>query len=138
MLRDYEPDSDDGETATYPFNEPSLPHSGGILFQQWVCDAYSRAEAQRLAWFSMNQDTLRADTYQGLVDAVNGPDFCFWCFPSRQKDNIACDLPWLAQSDAAKLFGRDEHRETLWKTGLLHHDDCQSFVDRSQGLIAGR
>ena len=75
MLRDYEPDSDDEETAAYPFNEPSLPQSGGILFQQWVCDAYSRAEARKLAWVSMNQDKLRADTYQGLVDVVNDPGF---------------------------------------------------------------
>ena len=36
MLRDYEPDSDDDEEiAPYPFDEPSLPHSGGSLFQQW-------------------------------------------------------------------------------------------------------
>ena len=74
-MRDYEPDSDDDEEiAPYPFNEPSLPHSGGILFQQRVCDAYNRAEAQRLAWVSMNQDKLRADTYQGLVDAVHDPN----------------------------------------------------------------
>ena len=76
MLRDYEPDSDDDEEiAPHPFNAPNLPHSGGILFQQWVCDAYNRAEAQRLAWVNMNQDKLRADTYQGLVDAVNHPSF---------------------------------------------------------------
>ena len=76
MLRDYEPDSDDdNEIAPYPFNEPSVLHSGGILCQQWVCDAYIRAEAQRLAWVSMNQDKLRADTYQGLVDVVNHPSF---------------------------------------------------------------
>ena len=73
MLRDYEPDSDDEETTTYPFDQPSLPHSGGVLFQQWVCDAYSRAEAQRLAWVVHNQAQLRADTYQGLVDAVSDP-----------------------------------------------------------------
>ena len=47
----------------------------GCVFQQWVCDAYSRAEAQRLAWVTLNQDKLRAETYQGLVDAVNDPSF---------------------------------------------------------------
>ena len=76
MLREYEPNSDDDEeTVPYHFNEPNLPHSGGILFQQWVCDAYNRAEAQRLAWVNMNHDKLRADTYQGLVDVVNNPSF---------------------------------------------------------------
>ena len=74
MLRDYEPD--EGEEAPFwAFNQPSLPHSGGMLFQQWICDAYSRAEAQRLVWVVMNQDKLRAETYQGLVDAVNDPSF---------------------------------------------------------------
>ena len=48
-----------------------LPHAGGILFQQWVCDAYSRAEANALNWFRLNQDQLRAESYQGLYDAVH-------------------------------------------------------------------
>ena len=45
MLRDYEPDSDDDDDVVWSHTEPSLPHSGGLLFQQWVCDALSRAEA---------------------------------------------------------------------------------------------
>ena len=49
-----------------------LPHAGGLLFQQYVCDMYSKAEAQRLAWVRMNQQTLRADDYTGLYDAVHG------------------------------------------------------------------
>ena len=54
--------------------EPScpLPHAGGLLFQQYVCDMYSKAEAQRLAWVRMNQLKLRADDYAGLYDAVHG------------------------------------------------------------------
>ena len=40
-----------------------------------VCDAFSRAEAQRLAWVAMHQADLRADTYDSLTDAVNSPDF---------------------------------------------------------------
>ncbi len=47
-----------------------LPHACGPLFQQYVCDVYSRVEAARLQWCRVNQDTLRADTYQGLFDAV--------------------------------------------------------------------
>ena len=59
MLRDYAPE--EGEEAPFwEFNQASLPHSGGLLFQQWICDAYSRAEAQRLAWVVMHQDQLRA------------------------------------------------------------------------------
>ena len=74
MLRDYKP-RDGEEALPWRFDQPSLPHSGGLLFQQWICDAYSRAEAQRLAWVTLNQATLRADTYQGMVDAVNDPSF---------------------------------------------------------------
>ena len=74
MLRDYKP-RDGEEALPWHFDQPSLPHSGGLLFQQWICDAYSRAEAQCLAWVTLNQDTLRAETYQGLVDVVNDPSF---------------------------------------------------------------
>ena len=74
MLRDYKP-RDGEEALPWRFDQPTLPHSGGLLFQQWICDAYSRAEAQRLAWVTLNQDTLRAETYQGLVDAVSDPSF---------------------------------------------------------------
>ena len=41
----------------------------------WLVDAYSRAEAHRLQWVKLNQDALRADTYQGLCDAVGDPEF---------------------------------------------------------------
>lgn len=48
----------------------SLPHAGGLLFQQYACDGYSKAEAFRLAYFRQHQDTLRAESYQRLYDAV--------------------------------------------------------------------
>ena len=38
-----------------------LPHAACGLFQQFVCDVYSRVEAQRLNWCRMNQDALRSD-----------------------------------------------------------------------------
>ena len=54
--------------------EPScpLPQAGGLLFQRYVCDMSSKAEAQRFAWVRMNQAKLRADDYAGLYDAVHG------------------------------------------------------------------
>ena len=61
MLRDYEP-RDGEEALPWRFDQPSLPHSGGLLFQQWICDVCSRAEAQRLAWIRHNQNELHADT----------------------------------------------------------------------------
>ena len=55
--------------------ELALPHAGGILFQQYVCDAYARAEGQRLNWVRQNQDNLRAEYYKGLFDAVHHIDY---------------------------------------------------------------
>ena len=52
-----------------------LPHAGGLLFQQYCCDAYTRKEAQALRWYRTNQDSLRAESYKGLVDAMSLPEF---------------------------------------------------------------
>jgi hypothetical protein len=45
------------------------------LDQQFACDVYSRAEVQKMNYIKFHQDELRAEIYQGLVDAVNSPDF---------------------------------------------------------------
>ncbi|KAI9072566.1 hypothetical protein K1719_045453 [Acacia pycnantha] len=42
----------------------------GILFQQFVVDAYTMIEAQRLLWVRTHQKELRADMYRGLSDAL--------------------------------------------------------------------
>jgi hypothetical protein len=44
---------------------------GGKLFQQYVVDAYLRAEAARLDYIRINQTSLRREMYQGLIDHVN-------------------------------------------------------------------
>ena len=41
------------------------------LTQQYSCDQYAKAEAARLRWARLNQKTIRADKYQGLMDAVD-------------------------------------------------------------------
>ena len=51
-----------------------MPHAGGRLFQQYVVDAYCKIEAQRLDWVEKNQDKLRAETSQGLLDYVHSVD----------------------------------------------------------------
>lgn len=40
------------------------------LFQQFVVDAYTMLEAQRLRWYKTHQHELRVDLYQGLSEAV--------------------------------------------------------------------
>ena len=51
-------------------NEVSTILHAGRLFQQFVVDAYTMIEAQRLLWVRTHQKELRADMYQGLSDAL--------------------------------------------------------------------
>jgi hypothetical protein len=41
---------------------------GKWLFQQFTADTYIKIESSRLDFIRKNQDRLRADLYQGLVD----------------------------------------------------------------------
>jgi len=43
---------------------------GKRLYQEWVVDQYSKVEGQQLWWVHLNQTTLRADQYKGMVDAM--------------------------------------------------------------------
>ena len=43
---------------------------GGLLLQQYVVDAYVKAEGQRLKWIRENQPNLRSEQLQGLIDHV--------------------------------------------------------------------
>ena len=52
-----------------------MPRAGATLFEQYICDAYSRAEAHDLHWIRTNQAALRVERYQGLFDAMQLPDF---------------------------------------------------------------
>jgi hypothetical protein len=44
---------------------------GRRLFQQFAVDTYIKIESSRLDYMRNNQDTLRADLYQGLVDSMH-------------------------------------------------------------------
>ena len=44
---------------------------GGLLKQQFDCDNYVKIEEQRLEFQRNNQVKLRAETYNGLADAIN-------------------------------------------------------------------
>ena len=48
-----------------------LLHCGRLL-QHFVCDAYVAVESNRLHWIKQNQKTIRADTYQVVVDTHAG------------------------------------------------------------------
>ena len=42
----------------------------GKLFQEYVVDSWATTEQSHLNWIKLNRSTIRADTYQGLTDAV--------------------------------------------------------------------
>ncbi|KDQ58918.1 hypothetical protein JAAARDRAFT_46567 [Jaapia argillacea MUCL 33604] len=50
--------------------EPPNIFFGGKLFQQYIVDAWVVTNQDRLRWFRNNQTKIRADIYQGLVDAI--------------------------------------------------------------------
>ncbi|GKA22240.1 DNA helicase [Tanacetum coccineum] len=47
---------------------------GGRLYQQYLVDAFTAVEEQRLQWTRNNQDTLRVDLYHNLNDAFTRGD----------------------------------------------------------------
>jgi hypothetical protein len=49
-------------------------HSFGKLFHQYIVDMYAKMEQQRLNFVRFNQESLRADMYKGLADAVRMDD----------------------------------------------------------------
>ena len=55
-------------------NESDHLFRAGPLFQEFVVDMWAATEQSRLYWISKNQRSIRADVYQGLVDAVVNAD----------------------------------------------------------------
>jgi len=43
---------------------------GKRLYQEWVVNQYSKVEGHRLRCVRLNQTTLRANQYKGMVDAM--------------------------------------------------------------------
>jgi hypothetical protein len=60
------------ENAVYFMHDRNPPTNstftyGKRLYQEWVVDQYSKVERQRLWWVRLNQTTLRAHQYKGMV-----------------------------------------------------------------------
>nr|GEW49848.1 DNA helicase PIF1, ATP-dependent [Tanacetum cinerariifolium] len=85
---------------------------GGKLFQQYLVDAFTAVEEQRLKWTQNNQDTLRVDLYHNLfvyVIAFQKQELphvhiflwleeCFKCTtPDEINDIISVELPFPAE-----------------------------------------
>nr|GEW18617.1 uncharacterized protein [Tanacetum cinerariifolium] len=67
-------------TTTKQYKTPTRQNQGttllreGRLFQQYLVDAFTAIEEQRLNWTRNNQDMLRVDLYHNLCDAVTRGD----------------------------------------------------------------
>ncbi|XP_074295820.1 uncharacterized protein LOC141623611 isoform X1 [Silene latifolia] len=58
-------------------NRPSnMMLRAGRCFQQYVVDMYVKIENTRLDFFRNNQDTIRAELYQGILDTVDAGECC--------------------------------------------------------------
>ncbi|XP_071739627.1 uncharacterized protein [Rutidosis leptorrhynchoides] len=55
-------------------NEGTTLLRGGRLFQQYLVDAYTSVEEQRLQWVRHHQNELRTDLYNNVCDAVTRGD----------------------------------------------------------------
>ena len=55
-------------------NQGTTLIKGGRLYQQYIVDAYTAVEEQRLKWNRHNQDKLRVDLYNNVCDAVTRGD----------------------------------------------------------------
>ena len=70
--------------------QPLLLLSGRLL-QQFVVDTFVKIETMRLWYLRDHQDTIRADLYQGLQDAVASGEttasknFAFYSFHATKK-----------------------------------------------------
>jgi hypothetical protein len=50
--------------------DPNIIHVGGRLFQQFIVDAYSIVELERLEFLRREQPRLRCDLYNGIQDSL--------------------------------------------------------------------
>ncbi|GJU24820.1 ATP-dependent DNA helicase PIF1-like protein [Tanacetum coccineum] len=58
----------------YKKNHLTTLHRGGRLFQQYLIDAFTAIEEQRLSWTQNNQDTLHVVLYHNVVDSITKGD----------------------------------------------------------------
>lgn len=93
--------------------EGSYIHFYGRLLHEFIVDMYLKLETSRLLFIRLNQDTLRADVYQGAADAV----FCWRrrCTASGQKDRPSIFVHWWPKLHVSEFPGFNGHRSRLGK-----------------------
>jgi len=51
-------------------NDPNIITKSRRLMQQYAVDSWAKIEGSRMQWVQQNQKTIRAEKYQGLIDAI--------------------------------------------------------------------
>ena len=54
----------------YRQGQYNVLHRAGLLFQEYIVDAYAQIEQGRLDYLRFNQEKLRSEVYSGIVDAA--------------------------------------------------------------------
>eukprot|EP00267_Zea_mays_P043218 XP_020395285.1 uncharacterized protein LOC109940250 [Zea mays] len=81
---------------------------GKRLFQQFAVDTYIKIESSHLDYIRRNQDRLRADLYQGLVDSMLDGDIRAEKMPSSLRRLFATILVYCEHSDVAVLWQKQK------------------------------
>ncbi|KEP45767.1 putative ATP-dependent DNA helicase PIF1 [Rhizoctonia solani 123E] len=89
MLFAWEKFKPDGPLPTADSHFSSLLRAHRLL-HQYIVDAWAVIDQARLIWFRMNQSTIRAELYRGVVDALHGDEV--GCAPQIGQD-IGTILP---------------------------------------------
>ncbi|GJV06197.1 ATP-dependent DNA helicase PIF1-like protein [Tanacetum coccineum] len=99
---------------------------GGQLFQQYLVDAYTTIDEQRLEWTRNNQDTLRVDLYHNLWDAVTRVVYVIE-FQKRELPR-AHILLWLEECCKCRMPGEIDDIISAELPSLMHDPDGDKVV----------
>jgi len=93
----------------------------GKLFQEYTVDSWATSEQSHLNWVRLNQTKLRAETYQGLTDAVVAD-------PTTDGVTTSTDSGFTAMTRASQYLIMPKHMSKElaepmninWKTSSIH------------------
>jgi len=97
---------------------------GKRLFQQFAVDTYMKIESSRLDYIRNNQQELRADLYQGLVDSLHAGEGRADSVGKRTV--LSTTFIGGPQGHEASVYGCHGIGAEVWKTRYLPHNDVQS------------
>ena len=98
---------------------------GKRLFQQFAVDTYIKIESSRLVYIRNNQERLRADLYQGLVDSLHAGEGRANAVGKRTVLSPSFIGGPRDMTHETSIHGRNDLSVQIWKTRHLPHHDLQ-------------